>query len=153
MLLKYFILPISIIILSSVIIGIALNLEEAAQIIVGDGLQPRVFPIFLMTLNIFLALIMIWQFFKSPPKSSIAERFPTIGSILLFGLFYILASYIDLFIGIATVIFLMSRLWGNKQILSNLALAVITPLTIFLLFDLVLKIRFPRGLLTDWYYG
>ena len=153
MLLKYFILPISIIILSSVIIGIALNLEEAAQIIVGDGLQPRVFPIFLMTLNIFLALIMIWQFIKSPPKSSIAERFPTIGSILLFGLFYILASYIDLFIGLATVIFLMSRLWGNKQILSNLALAVITPLTIFLLFDLVLKIRFPRGLLTDWYYG
>ena len=151
--LKYFILPISIIILSSVIIVIALNLEEAAPIIVGDGLQPRVFPIFLMTLNIFLALIMIWQFFKSPPKSSIAERFPTIGSILLFGLFYILASYIDLFIGIATAIFLMSRLWGNKRILSNLALAVITPLTIFLLFDLVLKIRFPRGLLTDWYYG
>ena len=151
--LKYFILPISIIILSSVIIIVALNLEEAAPIIVGDGLQPRVFPIFLMILSIFLALIMIWQFFKSPPKSSIAERFPTIGSILLFGLFYILASYIDLFIGIATVIFLMSRLWGNKQILSNLALAVITPLTIFLLFDLVLKIRFPRGLLTDWYYG
>ena len=112
--LKYFILPIAIIILSSVIIVIALNLEEAAPIIVGDGLQPRVFPIFLMTLNIFLALIMIWQFFKSPPKSSIAERFPTIGSILLFGLFYILASYIDLFIGIATVIFLMSRLWGKK---------------------------------------
>ena len=153
MLLKYFILPISIIILSSVIIGVALNLEEAAQIIVGDGLQPRVFPIFLMTLNIFLALIMIWQFFKSPPKTSIAERFPTIGSILLFGFFYILASYVDLFIGIATVIFLMSRPWGNKRILSNLALAVITPLTIFLLFDLVLKIRFQRGLLTDWYYG
>ena len=151
--LKYFILPISIIISSGVIIVVALNLEEAAPIIVGDGLQPRVFPIFLMTLSIFLALIMIWQFFKSPPKSSIAERFPTIGSILLFGLFYILASYIDLFIGLATVIFLMSRLWGNKQILSNLALAVITPLTIFLLFDLVLKIRFPRGLLTDWYYG
>ena len=151
--LKYFILPIAIIILSGVIIVVALNLEEAAPIIVGDGLQPRVFPIFLMTLSIFLALIMIWQFFKSPPKSSIAERFPTIGSILLFGLFYILASYIDLFIGIATVIFLMSRLWGNKRILSNLALAVITPLTIFLLFDLVLKIRFPRGLLTDWYYG
>ena len=151
--LKYLVLPISIIILSGVIIVVALNLEEAAPIIVGDGLQPRVFPIFLMTLSIFLALIMIWQFFKSPPKSSIAERFPTIGSILLFGFFYILASYVDLFIGIATVIFLMSRLWGNKQILSNLALAVITPLTIFLLFDLVLKIRFPRGLLTDWYYG
>ena len=151
--LKYFILPISIIILSSVIIIVALNLEEAAPIIVGDGLQPRVFPIFLMILSIFLALIMVWQFFKSPPKSSIAERFPTIGSILLFGFFYILASYVDLFIGIATVIFLMSRLWGNKRILSNLALAVITPLTIFLLFDLVLKIRFPRGLLTDWYYG
>ena len=57
MLLKYFILPISIIILSSVIIGIALNLEEAAQIIVGDGLQPRVFPIFLMTLKFTIMIL------------------------------------------------------------------------------------------------
>jgi hypothetical protein len=32
-------------------------------------------------------------------------------------------------------------------------LAVVTPLSVFFLFDSVLKIRFPRGLLIDWYYG
>ena len=150
---KPFALPISIIVLSAIVIMAALNLEEAAQIIVGDGLQPRIFPIFLMTLNIFLALLMIWQFSKAPAEEIPLEKFSTIGSILLFGLFYILATQIDLFIGIATVIFLMSRLWGNTRLLSALVVAITTPLIIFFLFDLVLKIRFPRGLLTNWYYG
>ena len=31
--------------------------------------------------------------------------------------------------------------------------AVITPLSIFFLFDLVLQVRFPRGILTNLYYG
>ena len=59
----------------------------------------------------------------------------------------------DMFIGIAVVIFLMCRLWGERRLAVNLTLALATPLVIFFLFDLVLKIRFPRGLLTDWYYG
>ena len=44
-------------------------------------------------------------------------------------------------------------LWGERRLLVAGALAVVTPLTIFLLFDLVLRVRFPRGVLMNWYYG
>ena len=49
--------------------------------------------------------------------------------------------------------FLMSLVWGQRNILVALANAILTPLFVFLLFDLVLRIRFPRGLITNWYYG
>lgn len=148
-----YILPGAVITLSIAVIVAALHLEEAAPIIVGDGLQPRIFPIFLMALNIFLALLMLWEFVRNPPNRIPLEGFPTYGSVLLFGLFFILTQYIDMFIGIAVVMFLMSRLWGERRLIVNLSLALSTPIIIFFLFDLVLKIRFPRGLLTDWYYG
>jgi len=148
-----YILPSTITALSIVVIIAALNLEEAAPVIVGDGLQPRIFPIFLMALNIFLALLMVWEFTRNPPDRIPLEGFPTYGSVLLFGLFFILTQYIDMFIGVAVVMFLMCRLWGERRLVVNLALALSTPIIIFFLFDLVLKIRFPRGLLTNWYYG
>jgi hypothetical protein len=34
-----------------------------------------------------------------------------------------------------------------------LAIAILTPSSVFLLFDKVLQVRFPRGLFTNWYYG
>ena len=37
--------------------------------------------------------------------------------------------------------------------LSAGLVAVVTPATVFFLFDLVLKIRFPRGILTNLWYG
>ncbi|MBH66934.1 MAG: hypothetical protein CMM58_01125 [Rhodospirillaceae bacterium] len=148
-----YVLPGAIIALSVAVIVAALNLEEAAPVIVGQGLQPRIFPIFLMVLNIFLALLMFWDFTRKAPNKIPMEGFPTYGSILLFGLFFILSSFVDMFIGIAVVMFLMCRLWGEKRLAVNLTLALVTPIFIFFLFDLVLKIRFPRGLLTDWYYG
>ena len=71
----------------------------------------------------------------------------------LFALFYPLTVYLDMFIAIAVVMFVMCVLWGERRLYMAGAVALVTPLTMFLLFDLVLKVRFPRGLLTNWYYG
>jgi putative tricarboxylic transport membrane protein len=73
--------------------------------------------------------------------------------MVLLVVFYGLTTSLDLFIAIAVVMFLMCFLWGEKRILVALTTALITPLLIFLLFDLVLMIRFPRGILLNWYYG
>ena len=67
--------------------------------------------------------------------------------------FYGLTVSADMFIGIAVVMFLMSLAWGERRILIALANAIATPVLIFLLFDMVLRIRFPRGIITNWYYG
>ena len=68
-------------------------------------------------------------------------------------LFYGLTISTDMFIAIAVVMFLLSLAWGERRLLVALANAVLTPFFIFLLFDNVLRIRFPRGIIMNWYYG
>ena len=150
---KIYIVPLTLAAFSLIIIGIALQLDTSPEMIVGDSMQARSFPIFLMVLNLILIGVLTFQLSKSSPKSTPIEKFPTWGSILLFVLFYLLTVYTDMFIGIFLVMFLMCRLWGEKRIWVSLLTASITPGLIFILFDFVLKIRFPRGLLTNIYYG
>lgn len=138
---------------SLVVIGASLQLDESPPMIVGESMQPRAFPIFLMVINLLLVVVLALQFYRHPPRRVPLESYPTWGSIALLALFYVLTVNVDMFIGIAVVMFLMCLLWGERRIWVAITLAVVTPLSVFLLFDSVLKVRFPRGLLTNWYYG
>ena len=71
----------------------------------------------------------------------------------LFGVFYVITTYVDILIAITVVMFAMCLLWGERRLHVAAMVAVGTPASVFLLFDLVLRIRFPRGLITNWYYG
>lgn len=153
MVLKSQIVPAVVSAISLVIIYLALQLDLSPPMIVGDSMQPRSFPIFLMVLNLFLTAILAAQFYKIPPETPSPIQRATWMSIALMGLFYGLTVSTDMFIGIAVVMFLMSIAWGERRLLIAAANALFTPLLIFLLFDNVLRIRFPRGILMNWYYG
>jgi len=148
-----YIIPLIITIFSLAVIAIALQLDTSPEMIVGDSMQARSFPIFLMILQLILAGVLTFQFYKNNPKTVPLEKFHTWGSMLLFLLFYLLTVYTDMFIGIFVVIFLMSILWGEKRLWVAFLTATVTPGLVFLLFDFVLKIRFPRGILMNLYYG
>lgn len=150
---RIYIIPLIIAIFSVVVIALALQLDKSPPMIVGDSMQPRSFPIFLMVLNLLLVALLVWQFRRSPPAAVPLEPISTWGSIVLFGVFYVLTVTVDMFIAIAVVMLLMCWLWGERRIWVALSLAIVTPLTIFLVFDSVLKIRFPRGLFTNWWYS
>ena len=147
------VIPGVIAVFSVVIIYLALQLRTSPPLIVGASMQPRSFPIFLMVINLLLVGIMIWQNLKNPPEPVKMEGPTTWISIGLFALFYILTTYADFFIAIAAVVFLLSVSWGERRLLVAGLVALTVPLTLFLIFDEVLKIRFPRGLITNWYYG
>jgi hypothetical protein len=138
---------------SIAILLISLQLDISPEMIVGDSMQARSFPIFLMAINLILISVLFLQFFKNYPEKIELEIFTTWFSMFLFLLFYFLTITTDMFIGITVCMFLMGYTWGEKRLWVNLCNAVITPGLIFLLFDSVLKIRFPRGLLTNIYYG
>jgi len=138
---------------SGVVIWASLQLDRSPPMIVGAGMQPRAFPIFLMVVNLILVAILIVQIHRNPPDKAHRETFHTWGSMLLMVLFYGLTTWLDMFIGIAVVMFLMGLLWGERRIAVAAVNAVVTPLVIFLLFDKVLQVRFPRGIITNWYYG
>ena len=150
---KLYITPIFLAFFSIAIILISLQLDTSPEMIVGDSMQARSFPIFLMAINLILISVLFLQFFKNYPEKIELEIFTTWFSMFLFLLFYFLTITTDMFIGITVCMFLMGYTWGEKRLWVNLCNAVITPGLIFLLFDSVLKIRFPRGLLTNIYYG
>jgi putative tricarboxylic transport membrane protein len=150
---KLYATPIFLALFSIAIILISLQLDVSPEMIVGDSMQARSFPIFLMAINLILISVLFLQFFKNYPEKIELEIFTTWFSMFLFLLFYFLTITTDMFVGIAVCMFLMGYTWGEKRLWVNLCNAVITPGLIFLLFDSVLKIRFPRGLLTNIYYG
>ena len=150
---KFYTIPLFLTIFSIIIIGISLQLDTSPEMIVGDSMQARSFPIFLMVLNLILISVLTFQYKKNNPEPIKLEKFPTWGSMGLFLVFYLLTVYTDMFIGIFVVMLLMGLLWGEKRIWLSFLTATLTPLLIFLLFDFVLKIRFPRGILMNIYYG
>ena len=150
---RTFIVPAVLAAFSVAVIWASLQLELSPPMIVGDSMQPRAFPIFLMALNLALVSVLVAQMIRRPPKPIPLDPWATWGSVLLMCVFYGLTVWVDMFVGIAVVMFAMCRLWGERRILVAGSLALATPISIFLLFDTVLKVRFPRSLLTNWYYG
>ena len=150
---KQQIVPIVLTIVSIVIIYLALQLDLSPPMIVGDSMQPRAFPIFLMILNLFLTTVLAYQIYRTPPKQPEPMNRVTWISMILMVLFYGLTVSTDMFIAIAVVMFLLSLAWGERRMLMAAANALLTPFLIFILFDNVLRIRFPRGILMNWYYG
>ncbi len=150
---RIFLIPVLLTVFSIVVIVLALQLDKSPPIIVGKSMQPRAFPIFLMVINLLLVVLLTLQFLRSPPEAIPLEPFATWGSMLLMVLFYLITTYVDMFIAIAVVVFLMCFLWGERRWWVALLTAVVTPASIFLLFDSVLRIRFPRGLFTNWWYS
>ena len=151
---KLYIIPLFLTLFSFAVIYLSLQLDTSPEMIVGDSMQARSFPIFLMVINLLLVGILSLQFYKTYPKEVELEKFPTWSSMLLFLIFYIIIFISgDMFVAIPIVMFLMGLTWGQKQVWVSLTNAIVTPLSIFLLFDYVLQVRFPRGWLTNIYYG
>lgn len=89
---KLYIIPLFLTLFSIVVIFLSLQLETSPQMIVGDSMQARSFPIFLMVINLMLVGILSFQFYKTYPKEVELEKFPTWSSMLLFLIFYILVK-------------------------------------------------------------
>ena len=88
MILKHQTVPAVLAICSFVIIYLALQLDLSPPMIVGDSMQPRSFPIFLMVLNLILTGILGYQFYKAPPKQPDPIHRATWYSIGLMVVFY-----------------------------------------------------------------
>ena len=117
--------------------------------ILKRGIQPSDFPQLLLGTIILLTLAMTWL---DPVRVKDKLQGTTIGSILLFGVFALLTS-VDLFLALGVFAIGLSAWWGERRIWIFLLVGVAMPLAIFFLFDQVFEIRFPRGLLTNMWYG
>lgn len=132
---------------------IAIQFDEAPEIVIGPAMQPRSFPIFLAAIIVVLNVALIWQLAAGARMPEARQLPQTWLTIALMGVFYLITTYADMFLALAIVIFAMCLVWGERRYWVAALVAVVTPVSIFFLFDLVLKVRFPRGILTNLYYG
>lgn len=117
--------------------------------ILKRGIQPSDFPQLLIVLIILLTLFMVW---RDPVRVRERLEGSTVGTIALFALFAAITS-IDFFLALGVFAGLLALFWGERRITVLTMIAIIVPAAIFLLFDQVFEIRFPRGLLTNIWYG
>ena len=89
---KFYTVPLFLTIFSIIVIGISLQLDTSPEMIVGDSMQARSFPIFLMVLNLVLISVLTFQYKTNNPEPIKLEKFPTWGSMGLFLIFYLFIS-------------------------------------------------------------
>lgn len=135
------------------VVYLALHLDKAPPIVIGEAMQPRSFPIFLMVLIALLNAFLIWQMANGNAMPRVSQPPTTWISMALMLVFYVLTTYVDMFVALIVVIFVMCLVWGERRLWLAALVALVTPASVFFLFDLVLRIRFPRGILTNLYYG
>lgn len=129
-------------------IWLSLSFEKMPPIL-KRGIQPADFPQMVLGLIILLTLYMLW---RDPVRIVEPMGSKTIGTLVLMVLFALLTQ-IDLFLALAIFAASLSLFWGERRFSRLLIVGLAVPITVFFLFDQVFKIRFPRGLLTNFWYG
>lgn len=117
--------------------------------ILKRGIQPSDFPQLLIVLLILLTLLMVW---KDPIRIKDRLKGSTLGTIILFGGFAALTS-VDFFLALGVFAAVLAAFWGERRIFLLVVVGLLVPAAIFFTFDQVFEIRFPRGLLTNIWYG
>jgi len=117
--------------------------------ILKRGMQPSDFPQLVIGLIILLA---VWLMFRD--KSEAPARLSKMVQVtmgLLIG--FLLIAEVDLFLGLALFSASLATLWGERRVWAIVLVGLISPIAVFFLFDGIFEVRFPRGLLTNLWYG
>jgi len=117
--------------------------------ILKRGIQPSDFPQLISGLIISLTLLMVWF---DPIKLNERVTSKTwLSMAALIG--FVLLVQIDIFIALGVFAAGLSLLWGERRMHLIALVGAGIPIMIFFLFDLVFRVRFPRGILTSLWYG
>lgn len=140
--------PLGIVVFCIAVVAVSTTFERMPPIL-KRGIQPSDFPQIVAGLIVALALLSLW---REPIKVSEKLSGMTWGTIVLIAVFS-LVTLIDFFLALGVFAAGLSALWGERRVKFLGLVGILVPLAVFLLFDLVFDIRFPRGLLTNIWYG
>tara|TARA_B100000945_G_scaffold245312_1_gene201591 strand:+ start:985 stop:1491 length:507 start_codon:yes stop_codon:yes gene_type:complete len=128
-----------------------LYFEEVPPIL-NRGIQPATFPKILLVLITLLATLVYYLSLKNPWKKNEKLNKSFFLTLLFFILFVLTAIYLDFFLAISVLSFLVSFFWGERRILYLTLVSIIFPIIVFIFFEMILGLRFPGGIITNLYY-
>ncbi|MEL6297486.1 MAG: tripartite tricarboxylate transporter TctB family protein [Pseudomonadota bacterium] len=146
--LERWLVPLGIIAFCALAVWITTGFERMPPIL-KRGIQPSDFPQLIAGLIIFLTALMVW---RDPIDITGTLGSATWGSLALIGVFVALTP-IDFMLALGIFAIGLSALWGERRLASLLLVGFVVPAAVFFFFDQIFEIRFPRGLLTNIWYG
>ena len=156
-----FIVPLGLIIFCGLTFWQTTQFDRVPPILLR-GMQPADFPQMVLLLIVSLCVGLLYQALRNvqqePTTDAGADDFTRAMSFNVWktmGLFLVFAAIapVDLFLGLGVFALCLTALWGERRFRALVLVSLISPLFIFLLFDQVFEIRFPRGILTNIWYG
>ena len=140
-----------IIIISSILLIVTFTFDIVPPIL-NRGIQPATFPKALLVLIICLTLVVYILSIKFPWKEEKKLPKPFYITLYNFILFIIIAKTLDFFLAISVLSFLISYFWGERRIKALLLVSILFPIIVFVVFEAILGLRFPPGIITNIYY-
>ena len=146
-----FIVSFSVILFSLGLFYLTFNFDKVPPIL-NRGIQPATFPKILLIIIISLSCFDYFLSLRTPWKSQSVLPRSFYNTLLILFCFIIISKSIDFFLGLIFLSIAISLSWGERRIIPILFISVLFPLLVFLLFETMLNLRFPGGLLTNLYY-
>ncbi|MBP4134227.1 tripartite tricarboxylate transporter TctB family protein [Gallibacterium anatis] len=142
----------TIFIFASVVIYLASQFRELPPIL-QRGLQPSTFPIICAVLIILLGFILWMKSDKEKDTLDANFNRMTIKLLLIIPIF-ILVLNIDFFLAVTLFSLAIHILWTNKiKIVPIILLGIILPVFVYVLFEQVLGVKFPDGIVISYARG
>ena len=117
--------------------------------ILKRGIQPSDFPQLILLLLIGLACLLPFENTQLNRPAVPPSVFISLSLMVVF----VLLTHLDFFIALGCFGGMLSFSWGERRLGALLLVTLFFPTFVFFLFDLVFEVRFPRGLLTNLWYG
>ena len=140
--------PAIILVLCGAAFGLSTGFERMPPIL-KRGIQPSDFPQLIAGL---IALLTLLALYFEPVKVSSPIGRTTWQTLALMLVFVSLIS-IDFFLALGVFAGLLAWLWGERRPHFIIGVGALAPFLVFFLFDQLFSIRFPRGVLTNLWYG
>ena len=120
--------------------------------ILNRGIQPATFPKGLLILIIILTSLIYFLSFKKPWE--IKKKLPKSFFLTIIGfiLFAVISKILDFFLAISFLSIFVSYCWGERRIFYLILVSIIFPIIVFIFFETILGLRFPPGIITNFYY-
>jgi putative tricarboxylic transport membrane protein len=118
----------------------------------AQGMQPADFPRLVLAVIVLLTGVMVVQArgtVEKPRKPVPLIVYLTVAAMLGLPL---LSQWLDVFLAILVFCIVLPLLWGERRYPLIAAFAIVLPVVIFVLFSMVLEVRFPRGVLINLVY-
>ena len=117
--------------------------------ILKRGIQPSDFPQLILLLLIGLACLLPFENTHHNRPAVSPSVFISLSLMVVF----VLLTHLDFFVALGCFGGMLSFSWGERRLGALLLVTLFFPTFVFFLFDLVFGVRFPRGFLTNLWYG